>query len=188
MEKIQTVSSRELQIDDPAIVAALYDPLRYRLFRLLETPHTVAELAAELGQPANRLYYHLRRLADCGLVRQVDARASGRHTERIYGRAADRIRFSGELDLDSGAGGLIRGIADELEAGIRSLGDEEIASRVSYHVISLTAARADELEERLGALISEYESAHDAEPDARRFGLLGALVPLAARAHPDADS
>jgi DNA-binding transcriptional ArsR family regulator len=178
----------ELHIEDPSIVAALYDPLRYRLFRLLETPQSVAELAAEVGVPANRLYYHLRRLVDCGLVRQVDARVAGRHTERIYGRTAERIRFSGELDLEAGAGGLIRGIADELEAGIRNAGDDEVASRISYHVVSLTPERAQELEERLRDLIAEYEPENEPGPGRRRFGLLGALVPLAEGSEPDADS
>ena len=179
----------ELHIDDPAVVSALYDPLRYRLFRLLETPRSVTELAAEVGLPANRLYYHVRRLVDCGLVRQVDARASGRHTERIYGRTAERIRFSGDLDLAAGAGGLIRGIVDELEAGIRAAGGgEELASRISYHVVSLAPERAEELEQRLHALISEFERESAPAEGKHRFGLLGALVPLAEGTSTDADS
>ena len=124
LEKIPLVPS-ELRLDDPAAVAALYDPLRYRIFRLLAAPRTVAELAAEIGMPANRLYYHVKRLVDCGLVQQVDARASGRHTERIYGRAAERIRFSGDLELYEG--GLLRGIADELDEWLQARGREDDA-------------------------------------------------------------
>jgi DNA-binding transcriptional ArsR family regulator len=182
------VTRDELHIDDPAVVAALYDPLRYRLFRLLETPRSVAELASAVGMPANRLYYHVRRLVECGLVRQVDARASGKHLERVYGRVAERIRFSGELDLDAGGSGLLRGIVAELEAGIRSVGDEEIASRLSYHVVSLTPERAHELEQRLHALISEFEGESAPAEGTRRFGLLGALVPLEERSAQRADS
>ena len=55
VEDLPLVHEGELSIDDPAVVAALYDPLRYRLFRLLETPRSVAELAAEVDMPANRL-------------------------------------------------------------------------------------------------------------------------------------
>jgi DNA-binding transcriptional ArsR family regulator len=172
------VATSELSIDDPAVVAALYDPLRYRLFRLLERPCSVAELAAEVGMPANRLYYHVRRLVEAGIVRQVDARASGRHTERIYGRVADRIRFSGELDLDAGGGGLLRGVLDELEAGIRGADPDADGGFLSYHVVSLEPERTRELEDRLRAVISEFESEDARGPDAVRFGLLGALVPL----------
>ena len=164
----------ELEVDDPAVVAALYDPLRFRLFRLLEAPRSVAELAEAVDMPANRLYYHVRRLVVCGLVRQVDARASGRHTERIYGRVATRIRFSGDIDV---YGGFLRGVTDELEAGLRGVVDDAPGS-ISYHTISLTPRRAKELEERLRGLISEYERVTSTGMDTRRFGVLGVLAPL----------
>ena len=165
----------ELRIEDSSVLAALYDPLRYRLFRLLEGPRSVAELAAEVGVPANRLYYHVRRLVDCGLVKQVDARPSGRHTERIYGRAAARIRFAGDLDVYTG--GFLRGIADELDAGLQTVSGDAPGS-VSYHTVSLTPARASELEERLRGLITDYAQADSTAKNARRFGLLGVLAPL----------
>jgi DNA-binding transcriptional ArsR family regulator len=166
----------ELRVEDPAVVAALYDPLRYRIFRLLETPRTVAELAGEVGLPANRLYYHVKRLVDCGLVRQVDARASGRHTERIYGRAADRIRFSGDLELYEG--GLLRGIADELDAWLQAA-DEDDPGSVSYHTPSLAPASARELETRLRDLIAEFAERDEPDEGARRYGVLGVVAPVA---------
>lgn len=165
----------ELEIDDPSVLQALYDPLRYRLFRLLETPRSVAELASEVGMPANRLYYHVRRLVECGLVRQVDTRATGKHTERIFGRAATRIRFSGDLDVYTG--GFLRGIADELDAGLSRVVDETPGS-VSYHAVLLTQDEATELEERLRTLIGEYERTSSTSKDARRYGVLGVLAPL----------
>lgn len=182
------MSEPELHVDDPAIVAALYDPLRYRLFRLLDTPRSVGELAEEIGVPANRLYYHVRRLVECGLVHQVDTRETGRHTEKVYGRVAERIRFSGELDLDAGsAAGLIRGIADELEEALRAGDDADGPSVLSYHVVSLAPERAVELEERLHALVAEYESENSTKPGARRYGLMGALIPLVQPAEHDGD-
>lgn len=181
LENIPLVSTQlELRIEDPAVLAALYDPLRYRLFRLLETPRSVAELGAEVGMPANRLYYHLRRLVDVGLVRQVDARANGRHTERIYGRAAARFTFAGDLDVAYG-GGLLRGIADELDAGLQAVREGEAGS-VSFHGATLTEERARELEKRLRGLIAEYADADDGA-EGRRYGVLGVLAPL-----PDAGS
>jgi hypothetical protein len=103
----------------------------------------------------------------------------------VFGRVAERIRFSGELDLGAGGGGLLRGIVDELEAGIRAAEHGAADGSFSYHVISLDPERARELEDRLRAVISDYESAVDAGPTARRFGLLGALVPLAEATHAD---
>jgi DNA-binding transcriptional ArsR family regulator len=176
LEKITLVfGDEELRIEDPAVLAALYDPLRYRLFRLLEAPRSVAELAEGVGMPANRLYYHVRRLVDAGLVRQVDARATGRHTERIYGRAAARITFAGDLDV-AYEGGLLRGIADELDDGLRRV-EGDAPGNVSYHAVALTDDRARELESRLQALIGEYVDL-EPEPGAERYGVLGVVAPL----------
>lgn len=169
------MSGDELVIEDTGVLAALFDPLRYRLFGLLATPRTVAELAREVGLPANRLYYHVRRLVECGLVRQVDARASGRHTERIYARAAQRIRFTGEIQVY--AGGLLRGIADELDAALQRAGDDDAGS-LSYHRPTLLPATARELEERLRALVAEYAERDEPGEGAEAFGLLAVLAPL----------
>jgi len=79
---------------------------------------------------------------------------------------------------------LLRGIAEELEAGIRGVVDDSEPNLLSYHVISLTPQRARQLEERLRSLIAEYERASSATSRARRFGLLGALVPLQDRSRP----
>ena len=164
----------ELELDDPAAARALFDPVRHRIFGLLRTPHSVPELASELGLPANRLYYHVRRLTDCGLVQQVDTRSSGRHNERVFERTADRITFSGELDL--GGESPLRGIVDELERGLRSVAPDDPAS-VSYHVVTVTPGRARELESRLRELIVSYDD-RSRSASARRFAVLGALTPL----------
>ena len=175
-----------LETDDPAVLAALYDPIRYRIFRALERPCSIAELSDEVGRPANRLYYHVRLLAEAGLVRQVGTRPKGRHTERIYGRAAARIRFTGELEPGAGRG-LVGAIADELDTAIERVRDDSGLGMVSYHVVLLTLERAQELEARLRALVDEFEGESDPGPDARRFGLLGAFVPLEEKEDADAD-
>ncbi len=166
----------ELELRDPAAVKALFDPLRFRLFGLLRTPYSVPDLARAVDMPADRLYYHVRRLVECGLVQQVDARSTGRHTERIFGRTAERFTFSGELDLAGESP--LRGIAHELDDGLRSASTADPAS-VSYHVFSLTDARAQELEERLRTLIAEYDDQGKTSPGTRRFGVLGVLAPVA---------
>lgn len=164
----------ELRLEDPAAVAALYDPLRYRLFRLLAEPRTVAELSAEVGMPANRLYYHVKRLVKVGLIDDVERRPNGRHPERVYGRAAERIRFSGELELYEG--GLLRVIADELDDWLRTARDDDAAS-VSYHRPTLAPQTARELETRLRDLIAEYAEREETHPEARRYGILGVVTP-----------
>ncbi len=178
---IPTVTSTgaSLEVDDPAVLAALYDPLRYRIFRALEEPTTIAELAGELGKPANRLYYHVRLLAEAGLVRQVGTRARGRHTERVFGRAAERVRLTGDLTPGAG-GGLLGAIAQELDDAIQHAPAEAREGTVSYHVVRLTPERARELERRLSEVVDEFEGEVRKDPGTRRYGLLGAVVPLEA--------
>ena len=125
--------------------------------------------------PADRLYYHVRLLVEAGLVQQVDTRASGRHTERIYGRTAERFTFSGELDLAGESP--LRAITHEVESGLRSASTDDPAS-ISYHVYSLTDERARELESRIRELIAEYDDRGRAPKESRRFGVLGVVAPL----------
>jgi hypothetical protein len=173
------VDRDELVIEDPGVVSTLFDPLRYRLFRLLETPRTVAELAADVELPSNRLYYHVRRLVESGLVRQVDARVSGRHTERVYGRTAPRFRFSGDIELY--AGGLLRSIAEELDAALER-SSEDAPGTLSYHRPALLPETARELERRLHDLVAEYADREESGEGAERYGLLGVLVSVGERA------
>jgi hypothetical protein len=156
----------ELVITDPTVLATLYDPLRYRLFRLLEEPRTVPELAVEVDVPANRLYYHVRLLAQKGLIEQVPAIG----TERLY--RARRIRFSG--DVAAPGGGPLAAIMAELsEADF----EEDSPGLVSWHLPRLTPRRAAELERRLQKLISEFADEKGGK-GSERYGLLAVLARL----------
>jgi DNA-binding transcriptional ArsR family regulator len=156
----------ELVVTDPTVLETLYDPLRYRLFRLLEEPRSVPELAAEVGVAANRLYYHVRRLIQSGLIEQVPATG----TERVY--RSRRVRFSGDVGLPGG--GPLRAIMAELETADF---EEDSLGLLSWHVPRLTPRRARELEGRLQALIAEYAD-EEGGKRAERYGLLAVLARL----------
>lgn len=72
--------TRRKTIADAATIGLLASPTRIEIIDTLEAlggPVTVAELAAQLGRPADGLYYHLRQLVAGGLVeerRNADAR------------------------------------------------------------------------------------------------------------------
>jgi DNA-binding transcriptional ArsR family regulator len=65
---------------------ALADPLRIQLLEwLAEAPRSARELAACVGLPADRLYYHLGQLEQAGLIEVTDYRRLDRgKAERIY--------------------------------------------------------------------------------------------------------
>src|SRR5690242_17516322 len=67
---------------------ALLKPQRIEVLRQLAEPRSCTEVAGELDQTPQRVYYHVRRLLDAGLVRQVaERRVRGIH-EGIYQAAA----------------------------------------------------------------------------------------------------
>jgi GNAT superfamily N-acetyltransferase/DNA-binding transcriptional ArsR family regulator len=173
------VREEVLTIDDPAAIPVLFDPLRHRIHRLLGRPRSVAELATELGLPADRLYYHLNRLVEHGLARQSGTRSRGRHTERLFERTSTHIRFAGDVEL--GGVNPLTAIASDLGAGLVTAGTDEVAS-VSYHRLHLSAERADELADRLRALIGEYDDPAP-DPATPAFGVLGVVAPM----RPDPD-
>ena len=156
--------SAELVVTDPAVLETLYDPLRYRLFRLLEGPRSVPELAEEVTVPANRLYYHVRRLVQSGLIEQVPATG----TERVY--RARRLTFSGDIRLPESGDPLQAIIAELSKGGF----EEDSPGLVSWHVGPLTRRRARELEGRMQALIGEFTE----DEDGNRYGILAVLTRL----------
>ena len=50
---------------------ALLKPQRIEVLRQLAEPRSCTEVAVELDQTPQRVYYHVKRLAEAGLVRQV---------------------------------------------------------------------------------------------------------------------
>jgi DNA-binding transcriptional ArsR family regulator len=68
---------------------ALADPLRIQLLEwLFEAPRSARQLAGCAGLPADRLYYHLGRLEQAGLIEVAEYRPLARgKVERVYAPA-----------------------------------------------------------------------------------------------------
>jgi hypothetical protein len=83
-------TDRTGRITSVAAIAALASPVRQEIIDTVEAlgSATIAELAAELGRPADGLYYHVRRLVRVGLL-------VGRGSPEVY-----RTPSSRELRLD----------------------------------------------------------------------------------------
>src|SRR4051794_23415844 len=81
-------------IENPKEIELLASPTRIELVDTLEAlggEASVAELAAQLGRPADGLYYHLRQLAEGGLLIE-EATPSGRRY-RTRTPAGERLRL-----------------------------------------------------------------------------------------------
>lgn len=93
LEDVRTISSDQE-------VKAAFHPLRGTLLGLLvERAATVAELATAVDRPPSTVAYHVKVLADAGLVKVVHTRKVRAIEERSYGRTA-RIFIVGAVEKD----------------------------------------------------------------------------------------
>jgi DNA-binding transcriptional ArsR family regulator len=93
---------------------ALLKPQRIEVLRQLAEPRSCTEVANVLGQTPQRVYYHVKRLVDAGLVTQVsERRVRGIH-EGVYQATARSYWLSPRL---VGRIGDLRKAQDELSLG-----------------------------------------------------------------------
>ncbi|MEV4536137.1 helix-turn-helix domain-containing protein [Asanoa sp. NPDC049518] len=92
---------------------ALLKPQRIEVLRQLAEPRSCTEVAAELGQTPQRVYYHVKRLVDAGLVTQVSERKVRGISEGIYQAQARSYWLSPRLVGRIG----LRKAQDELSLG-----------------------------------------------------------------------
>jgi len=83
-------------IENAAEIARLASPARIELIDTLEAlggEASVAELAAQLGRPADGLYYHLRQLAEGGLLIEESTPEGRRYRTRMPRGERLRLRY-----------------------------------------------------------------------------------------------
>ncbi len=92
---------------------ALLKPQRIDVLRQLAEPRSCTEVAAALDQTPQRVYYHVKRLVEAGLVVQVDQRRVRGITEGVYQAGARSYWLSPGLVGRLG----LRRARDELSLG-----------------------------------------------------------------------
>jgi DNA-binding transcriptional ArsR family regulator len=83
-------------VENAKEIGLLASPARIEIvdtLEALEAAVTVAELAAQLGRPADGLYYHLRQLADGGLIEEHIASDGRRYRTRSRRGDALTLRY-----------------------------------------------------------------------------------------------
>lgn len=107
----------------------LLKPQRIEVLRQLAEPHTCTEVATQLGQTPQRVYYHVKRLVEAGLVDQVSERKVRGIHEGIYQASARSYwlspRLVGRLGLrktqDEMSLGYLLNLMEEVQADIAGL-------------------------------------------------------------------
>lgn len=167
--------AEELEFDDLDLLADLTHPVRGMIFRWLRTPHSAAELAARMDVPVTRLYHHLNRLEQSGLIRVVATRRVGAVTERRYQVVARFFRLSEDRfdDYDprelAAAMGAMFDVAKlrlqrEIELRTFGGGPRENEALLALQELTLEPAQAEQFVARLRQLIDEF-AAHDGPDD-----------------------
>jgi predicted ArsR family transcriptional regulator len=176
---------REVTLDARQI-RVLAHPLRTRLLgRLrLDGPATATRLAEALGTNTGATSYHLRQLAEVGLVEEDLGAGHGR--ERVWRSAHDvshwqRNSFAGDPDATAASDWLanyqVRLFADQAEAWQRAVADEPTewrdAAGISDYFLRLNAGQLDGLFKELYEIIERHRQSTQADPapDARLVGI-----------------
>jgi predicted ArsR family transcriptional regulator len=96
----------EQRVTDPRVLRAIAHPIRLRLLSELSArgPSRAADLALELGEPANSVSFHLRQLAKYGLIEEAPERARDRR-DRWWQATADGGTSWSSNDFESKPGG-----------------------------------------------------------------------------------
>lgn len=177
-------------MDDVDLVPDLTHPVRSAIMRRLRQPRSVAQLAEALDVPITRLYHHINRLDDLGLIRVVATRRVGAVTERCYQVTATSWKLAENVfetldpsELSQALGSLFdqakNGLQREVESGLFER-DPTAEQRVALSLgeLRLTPDRAQELVARLEALGEEFSSdADEDDPDSVRTVLFLATYP-----------
>src|SRR5215468_10849801 len=127
----------------------LLKPQRVEVLRQLAEPRTCAEVAAALGQTPQRVYYHVRRLVEAGLVELVSERRVRGITEGTYQAGARSYWLSpglvGRLGLrrtrDELSLGYLLDLMEEVQAEVAAL-DRSAPELPSIGVSGETRVRA----------------------------------------------
>ncbi|MGI6879142.1 helix-turn-helix domain-containing protein [Microbacterium sp. gxy059] len=160
------------------MLKALAHPLRQELLRLLRRREHVraADASAELGEPANKISFHLRVLADAGLIVEAPEQARDRR-DRVWTATKGALTL-GDADrpvADEALGGAVmRALVDEHMALVRRVAAWApgfVSGRASgmhgtftQSYVKLTGEEFEALMERIHAEIHAATEAH--APDA----------------------
>lgn len=154
-------------ISDVATLKAVAEPQRLNvLLALCDQPLTVKEVAASMGVPATRLYYHVRILERHGLVRVVRRRVVSGIEERTYEATArnwtladhlwtsEQFRTVGIKAMHDMAAAELRLALEAPTAAVGAPADAVL--QIVFTRLYLTPQQCEDVQKRLGAIMDEF--------------------------------
>lgn len=184
------------RLSDPRVLRAIAHPVRTRILEELSAsgPVRAADVARDLGIPANQASFHLRQLAKYGLVEEAPEEARDKR-DRVW-RATAAEGFSVNLsELAEAPGGraAVEVFRSSKSAALHDLVDRAFAmSReegrgvfaVSDHAVRLTDEEAHELRAEIDAVVEGWaERTRGRDPERRTYHVVQLVQPSAAVDH-----
>ena len=110
------------KINDIEIAKMMLDVRKRGILDIAENPMTVSQMAEELNEKQSRLYYHVKKLEEAGLLELVETRQQGNLIEKYYKttKAAGQFEF-GETLLKEHHGAVMEEIMKLLQPGLKLL-------------------------------------------------------------------
>lgn len=87
------------KINDIEIAKMMLDVRKKSILDLAKNPITVSQMAEELNEKPSRLYYHVKKLEEAGLLELVETRQHGNLIEKFYKRTKTKGLFELEESL-----------------------------------------------------------------------------------------
>ncbi|MFJ4683373.1 ArsR/SmtB family transcription factor [Streptomyces sp. NPDC088789] len=171
---------RDRRVTDLGTLKALAHPLRMRLYRGLTVARvaTASQLAEQVDEAVSLVSYHLRKLAEHGLIEEAEPR-SGDGRERWWQPTSDGLSIRDEDFRDAPEKAAVHTAAsrlffDQRADMYRRFLDERVhwgdawntAAESSESTLRLTAAELGELTAEMLALFHRYEERGRAADDA----------------------
>lgn len=167
-----------------AMLKVFANPLRRDMMRVFSKREFLraADIAEALGQPANKISFHLRVMADAGLIIEAPEHArDGR--DRVWTPIKESLDVGGPATSPEDAAlttAVLTALADDhieltrriVARSIAALGTGEGDDRSTFrmHNLNLTEAEYQDLLSKLSDVISQAQSAHDSsDPDGRAW-------------------
>jgi predicted ArsR family transcriptional regulator len=177
-------------LSDPRVLRAIAHPVRTRILDELSAsgPVRAADVARELGIPANQASFHLRQLAKYGLVEEAPEEARDKR-DRVW-RAVSAEGYTVNLsELAQAPGGRaavevfrtsklawLHRVVDRTFAMSRADGRGVFAT--SDHALKLTDEEAHQLRQEIDDLVDAWtQRTRGRDPDRRTYLLLQLLQP-----------
>ena len=169
MSGMTSSPTESIVIDDPETMKVIADPLRLRLLEALARPRTVKELAAAVDRKPDRLYYHLRKLVDVGLVHEVDSRMVGSVVERVWQVRYRKIAVNAAAATPALAGPLVDDALARITKGMAEAehhpDDGAPRAILAMEVVRVSPEARAELAKRLSDLVREVAAEHPSDDE-----------------------